>query len=161
MKTFKKELNVETTILHKCRFWHGVIYLAKMNDTLKLHDVCRDPKSKCQKQVAFTPRQFQLEGSGIKKTYRSFLRRTLWEKFIKPGLQLATTLIPAAVAAETKNPQMTRTTSIILKPISRGEILSLTDMYGIGLSLRVMWDFPNNLSIRKWMNWKYVLNVEL
>ena len=30
---------------------------------LKLHDFCHNPKCKCQKQLTFTPRQFQLKGA--------------------------------------------------------------------------------------------------
>ena len=33
---------------------------------LKLHDMCHNPKCKCQKQTIFTPKQFQLEGGSIK-----------------------------------------------------------------------------------------------
>ena len=37
---------------------------------LKLHDICRNPKCKCQKQFAFSPDQFQLEGAGFKDTMK-------------------------------------------------------------------------------------------
>ena len=33
---------------------------------LKLHDMCHNPKCKFQKQVTFSPKQFQLEGGSIK-----------------------------------------------------------------------------------------------
>ena len=33
---------------------------------LILHDYCPNPKCKCQKQITFTPEQFQMEGSGFK-----------------------------------------------------------------------------------------------
>ena len=35
---------------------------------LKLHDLCHNPKCKCQKQVTFSPNQFQLERAGFKNT---------------------------------------------------------------------------------------------
>ena len=42
--------------------------LNSKGDTLMLHDICNNPKCKCQKQITFTPRQFQMEGSGFKKS---------------------------------------------------------------------------------------------
>ena len=43
-----------------------------------------------------------------------------------------------AVSARTKNPQISKATSDILKTTSGGKVLSLTDMHGRGLRLRVM-----------------------
>ena len=37
---------------------------------LKLHDMCHNPKCKCQKQVTFSPNQFHLEGVGFKNTMK-------------------------------------------------------------------------------------------
>ena len=37
---------------------------------LKLHDMCHNPKCKCQKQITFSPHQFQLEGAGLKNTMK-------------------------------------------------------------------------------------------
>ena len=52
---------------------------------------------------------------------------------------MATPLISAAVAAKTKNPQSVQITNSILKTITGGKILSLTDMHsGAGLRLKVM-----------------------
>ena len=52
---------------------------------------------------------------------------------------MATPLISAAVAAKTKNPQSAQITNNILKSLTGGKILSLTDMHsGAGLRLRVM-----------------------
>ena len=48
----------------------ALIDLYNKGDILKLHDIYHNPKSKCQKQITFTPRQFQLEGSGLKSTMR-------------------------------------------------------------------------------------------
>ena len=43
-----------------------------------------------------------------------------------------------AVSAETQNPKIGQATTNILKSISGGKILSLTDMRGRGLRLEVM-----------------------
>ena len=52
---------------------------------------------------------------------------------------MATLLISAAVAAKTKNPQSSKITSSILKSLTGGKTLSLTDMHsGAGLRLKVM-----------------------
>ena len=64
--------------------------------------------------------------------------QTAWKKFIKPGLKIATPLISAAVAAKTKNPQSAQVANNILKSLTGGKILSLTDMHGRGLRLKVM-----------------------
>ena len=41
-----------------------------------------------------------------------------------------------AVAANSENPQVGRATAVILKSISGGKTLSLTDMHGYGRKLR-------------------------
>ena len=115
--------------------------LNKKCTVLKLHDMCHNPKCKCQKMITFTPNQFQLEGGSIKSKLQKIFKgtKTAWDKFIKPGLKMATTLISAAVAAKTKNPQSAQVTNSILKTLTGGKILSLTDMHsGAGLRLRVM-----------------------
>ena len=73
----------------------------------KLHDLCPNPKCRCQKQMTFTPKQLQLEGCSITSKLQKIFRGTkkAWDSFIKPGLKMATSLISAAVAAKTKNPQ--------------------------------------------------------
>ena len=43
-----------------------------------------------------------------------------------------------AVSAKTKNPKIGRATTNILKSVSGGKILSLTDIHGRGLRLKVM-----------------------
>ena len=50
---------------------------------------------------------------------------------------MATPLISAAVAAKTKNLQSAQITIIILKSITGGKNLSLTDFHGQGLRLKV------------------------
>ena len=64
--------------------------------------------------------------------------KTEWDEFIKPGLKMATPLISAAVAAKTKNPQSAQVANTILKSLTGGKILSLTDLHGNGLRLKVM-----------------------
>ena len=41
---------------------------------LRLHDMCHNPKFKCEKQITFTPKQIQLEGNGFKNTKKKFSR---------------------------------------------------------------------------------------
>ena len=114
--------------------------LNKNCTVLKLHDLCHNPKCKCQKMITFTPNQFQLEGGSIQNKLKSIFQgtKTAWEKFIKPGLKMAAPLISAAVAAKTKNPQSAQVTNSILKTLTGGKYLSLTDMHGRGLRLKVM-----------------------
>ena len=64
--------------------------------------------------------------------------QTAWNKFIKPGLKMATQLIPAAVAAKTNNPQSAQVTNSILKSLTGGRVLNLTDTHGNGLRLKDM-----------------------
>ena len=45
--------------------------------------------------------------------------------------------MPVAVAAKTKNPQSAQITSNILKSLTGGKVLRLTDMHGDGLRLKV------------------------
>ena len=114
--------------------------LNKNCTVLKLHDMCHNPKCKCQKMITFTPNHFQLEGESIKNKLKSIFRgtRTAWDKFIKLGLKMATPLISAAIAAKTKNPQSAQVTNSILKTLTGGKTLSLIDMLGNGLRLKVM-----------------------
>ena len=69
--------------------------------------MCHNPKCKRQKQITVTPKQFQLEGGSTKSKLQKNSRGTkkAWDNFIKPGLKMATPLIPPALAAKTKNPQ--------------------------------------------------------
>ena len=107
---------------------------------LKLHDMCHNPKCKCQKQITFSPNQFQLEGSGYKNTMKKTFKgsQTTWNRFRKPKLKIATPIISAGVAMKTKNPQSAQVTSNIIKSSTGGTILSLTDRHGRGLRLKVM-----------------------
>ena len=114
--------------------------LNKKCTVLKLHDMCHNPKCKCQKQISFSLDQFQLEGSGFKITMKKFFKgsQTAWNKFLKPALKIATPIISAGVAMRTKTPQSAQVTSNILKSLTGGKILSLTDMHENGLRLKVM-----------------------
>ena len=107
---------------------------------LKLHDMCHNPKCNCQKQITFSPRQFQLEGAGFKNTMKNLFKgsQTAWNKFLKPAVNVAAPFIGMAVSAKTKIPKVGAATTNILKSISGGRILSLTDMHGNGLRLKVM-----------------------
>ena len=106
----------------------------------KLHEKCPNPECGCQRIITFTPHQYMLEGGSIKSKFQKNFRGTkkTWDSFIKPGLILATPLISAAVAAKTKNPQSAQVTNSILKSLTGGKILSLADIHGNGLRLKVM-----------------------
>ena len=112
--------------------------LNSKGDTLKLQDRC----SKCnsQKLFNFTPRQNTLEGGSIKGKLKSIFRgiQTAWNKFLKPAINATAPSIGMAVSAKTKNPKVGQATTNILKSISGGRVLNLTDMHGNGLRLKVM-----------------------
>ena len=114
--------------------------LNKNCTVLKLHDFCHNPKCKCQKQLTFSPNQFQFEGAGFKNTMKKIFKgsQTAWNKSLKPALKIATPIISAGVAMKTRNLQSAQVTSIILKSLTGGRFLSLTDMHGRGLRLKVM-----------------------
>ena len=115
--------------------------LNKNCTVLKLHDMCHIPKCKCQKQITFSPNQFQLEGAGFKNTMKKIFKgsQQAWSKFLKPTINTLAPVIGMAVSAKTKNPKVGQATTNILKSISGGKILSLTDMHsGAGLRLKVM-----------------------
>ena len=46
------------------------------NIILRLHHIRQNPLYKCQKQAIFTPKQFQMEGTGFKDRYRKFFKGT-------------------------------------------------------------------------------------
>ena len=114
--------------------------LNKKRNILKLHDKCPNPKCGCQKVKSFTPHQYMIEGGSIKSKVQKIFRGTknAWDSFIKPGLKMATSLISAAVAAKTRNPQSAQVTNSILKSLTGGRVHILTDMHGNGLRLKVM-----------------------
>ena len=114
--------------------------LNKDRTVLKLHDMCHNPKCNCQKQITFTPRQFQMEGGSIKSKLEKISRgtQTAWSKFLKPAINATAPFIGMAVSAKTKKPNVGQATTNILKSISGSKVLSLTDMHDNGLRLRVM-----------------------
>ena len=103
--------------------------------------MCHNPKCKCQKQITFTPKRFQLEGRLIKSKLQKIFKgtQTAWNKFPKPAINATAPFIGIAVSAKTKNPKVGQATTNILNSISGGKLLSLPDMHtGAGLRLRVM-----------------------
>ena len=72
----------------------------------------------------------------MKKTIKG--SEKMWNKFLKPAVNVAAPFIGMAVSAKTKNPKVGAATTNILKSISGGKILTLTDMHGNGLRLKVM-----------------------
>ena len=114
--------------------------LNKNCTVLKLHDMCHNPKCNCQKQINFSPNHFQLEGAGFKNTMKKIFEgsQTGWNKYLKPSVNVAAPFIGMALSAKTKNPRVGQATTNILKSISGGKILSLTDIHDNGLGLKVM-----------------------
>ena len=57
-------------------------------DTLKMHDNCSNPKCRCEKQITFTPRQFQLEGAGFENKLQKKFKgtQTAGNKVLKPAV---------------------------------------------------------------------------
>ena len=57
------------------------------NIILTLLDYRPNPRCNCQKQITFTPIQFQPEGAGFKNPVRKLFERTekMGNIFIKPG----------------------------------------------------------------------------
>ena len=117
--------------------WCGLI---SKSDTLQLHDKCPNYECDCQKRITFTPRQYMLQGGTIKIKLQKLFRgsQTAWNKLLKPGLKIAAAIISTAVAAKTENSQSAQITIIILKSLTGGNNLSLTDMHGNGLRLKAM-----------------------
>ena len=114
--------------------------LNSKGNKLKLHDKCPNPKCGCQKIITFTPHQYMLEGGSIKSKLQKIFRgtQTSGNNFLKPAINATAPFIGMAVSAKTKNPKVGQKTTNILKSISGGKILSLTDMHGHGLRLKVM-----------------------
>ena len=81
-----------------------------------------------------------MEGAGFKNTMKKTFKgsQTAWNKFLKPAVNVAAPFIGKAVSAKTKNPKAGQATTNILKSISGGNILSLTDTHSPRLRLKVM-----------------------
>ena len=75
--------------------------LNKNCTVLKLHDVCHVSKCKCQNQITFTPKQFQLEAGSIKCKLQKLFRgtQTAWNKFLKPAINATAPFIGMVVSA--------------------------------------------------------------
>ena len=114
--------------------------LNSKGNILKLHDKCPNPKCGCQKIITFTPHQYMLEGESIKSKLQKIFKgtQTAWNKFLKLAFNASAPFIGMAVGAKTKNPKVAAAMTNILKSISGGKILSLTDMHARGLRLKVM-----------------------
>ena len=114
--------------------------LNSQGNILKLYDKCPNPKCGCQKIITFTPHQYMLEGGSIKNKLQKIFKgtQTAWNRFLKPAINATAPFIGMAVSAKTKNPKVGQATTNILKSISVGKILCLTDMRGNGLRLKVM-----------------------
>ena len=82
--------------------------------------------------------------------------RTAWIKFLKPALNIASPYIGMEVSAKIKNPKLGQATANILKGISVGKMLSLIDMHGSGLRLKVL---RNHFKGRLQINWVVVLKI--
>ena len=113
--------------------------LKKICTVINLHDMCHNPKCNCQKQTTFTSKQFQLEGGAINIKFQKIFKgpQTAWKKFLKRAIIATAPFVGMAGSAKTKNPKVGQATTNILKSISGGEILRLTDMHGNGLRLKV------------------------
>ena len=114
--------------------------LNKDCNILKLHAKCPNPKCNCQKIITFTPHQYMLEGGLIKSKLQKIFKgtQTAWNKFLKPTINTLSPVIGMAVGVKSKNAKVGAATTNILKNISGGKILSLTDMHGRGLRLKVV-----------------------
>ena len=105
------------------------------------HDKSPNPKCNCQKTITFTPHRYMLEGGSNKSKLQKIFRGTqiAWNKFLKPAIIATAPFIGMVVSAKTENSKVGKATTNILKSISGGKILNLTDMHGHGLRLKVMW----------------------
>ena len=101
---------------------------------------CEYPRREYHKQITFTPYQFQTVGASIKYKLKSIFRGTRadWNKFFKPNLKATAPKNGMALGAKTKNPEVAKATTDILKSKSGGKILSSTDMQGLGSRVKLI-----------------------
>ena len=94
-----------------------------------------------------------LEGGSIKSKLQKIFKgtQTAWNKFLKPAINAIAHFIGVAVSAKTKSPKVGQATTNNLKSISYGKILSLTDIHGKGLRLKVMWNHFKYSLLSKWV----------
>ena len=52
------------------------------------NDICPNSKWNCQKQITFTPKQYQLEGNGFKNKLKKMSKgaERAWNNFLKPAV---------------------------------------------------------------------------
>ena len=72
----------------------------------------------------------------MKKTFKG--SQTAWSSFLKPAVNTLAPVNGMVVGAKTKNPKVAQAKTNILKSTPGGKILSLTELHGNGLSLKVM-----------------------
>ena len=114
--------------------------LNSKSDILRLYDKCRNPKCNCPKTINFTPHQHMLAGGSIKGKLQKSFRGTETTRniFLKPAINAKAPFLRLVVSAKTKNPIVGQATANISKSISGGKILSLTDLHGRGLRIKVI-----------------------
>ena len=141
---YEKKENANMGIVQPCRI--KLVWFKLKEDILKLHDMCPKSKCKCKKRNNFTREQIDLKGNGFKNERKKFKRtEKAWNKFLKPAVNVAASIIGMAVGAKIKNQKVGQATASTLKSISRVKVLSLTDMHGNGLTLKVMYIILNKL----------------
>ena len=76
----------------------------------------------------------------LEVSWKSFYEGTdkAWNKFLEPAINITSPYNGMAVGAKTKNPEIGRAPGSILKSNSGVKILSLIDMYGNGVRLKLM-----------------------
>ena len=72
----------------------------------------------------------------MKKTFKG--SQTAWNKFLKPAVNTPAPVIGMAVGSKTKNKQVGAATANLLKSLTGDKVLSVTDLHGNGLRLKVI-----------------------
>ena len=114
--------------------------LIKKCTVLNLHGKCHNPNCNCQKQITFTPQELQLDGTGFKSTRKKTFKGSQKARilFPKPTINTLAPVIRMPVGARLNNPKVEQATTNLLKSISGGKILKLTDLHGNRLRLKVV-----------------------
>ena len=91
-------------------------------------------------KIKFTPKHFQAESDGFKDTMIKLFQgfQIAGNSFLKPAVNTVAPVIGMAVVAKTKNPLVAQALTNILKSVSVGRVLHLTDLHGNGLRLKVI-----------------------
>ena len=81
-----------------------------------------------------------LEGNGFKNTMKNIFKgsQRAWNEFLKPAVNTLEPVMGIAVGGKNKKPKLVQATTNSSKSISGGKILSLPDMHGKRLRLKVM-----------------------